>query len=138
MAEYAFASLKVSRDTTARTEAAKLLGAIAEQLRRAIAVWEEVDRNYAQGDMSVNKMVGPGRATRLYEIRLASEKLLKALAAVAGGRAVLMASMPEQLVEDAYRQLREGQTLEDRREQAIEHMQARIGRLEEMRAALGG
>lgn len=136
MAEFAFASLKASQDTTARYEASKLLGGVVEQLGRAIAVWNEVDRNYAADDMSVNKMVGPGRATRLYEIRLESEKLLKAFAAIAGGRAVLMASMPEPLVEDAYRQLKDGQTLEERREQAIHHMRARIGRLEEMRAAL--
>jgi anaerobic ribonucleoside-triphosphate reductase len=118
-----------------RENVAKCLNETAEILKEAINIWQDVISNPAkadEGEMSTMNMVGGERSRKLHAIGLDTIANKREIFKMVGGEVEYFSGLQDSLVEDAYPQLKTGQTLSDRANEAIETMQKTIGELEDL------
>lgn len=132
----------VSRGTaSAHAAAIAELEGLLEDCTAGIQVWQEyLDAPGAPGDRwTIVSWVGPQRVKRLHEINLAARERILRIAEAAGPEVKRSMTMPDDLIEMGYRQLRDGETGPDAATKAIELMRERMqhlrGLIERLRAA---
>ncbi len=124
-------------DPSVRAQAAGHLDALASLLTEAMEVWKTVDTNKPVDKLgSLVAMVEPAIVNKLYALSLDADRHLKAFCTLAGPAAASRATMPPHLVETAFWQLKQGETLADRVATNLSRMTERVERIKEMRAEL--
>lgn len=125
----------------ARATALVELEGLLEDCTAAIQVWQEyLDAPGAPGDRwTIVSWVGPQRVKRLHEINLVARERILRMAEAAGPAVKRSVTMPDDLIEMGYRQLRDGETGTDAATKAItimkERMQQVRGLIERLRSA---
>lgn len=113
-----------------RNKAAPYFEALIGDLHHAIELWREATHNEAPDEKySFAMMLGPERSRRLHEVQIATRAHFMALCAAVGGPAARIAGLEDNLIEEPYRQRKEGETFESRRQQSIAAMETRIAML---------
>lgn len=136
LVEFAYASLRHA-DPNVRTEAIRHLEALSAALESAMEVWRPVDTNRPKHSLgSLMYMMDAAAIHRLDELSRAADQALKALCNLAGPAAAQRASLIPHLVETAYWQLKDEETLADRVAANLAKMGERVARLKAMRDAL--
>lgn len=136
LVEFAYASLRHA-DPAVRSEAIRHLDALSATLESAMEVWRSVDTNRPRHSLgSLMYMMDAAAIHRLDELSRAADQELKALCNLAGPAAAQRASLIPHLVETAYWQLKEAETLADRVASNLAKMGERVARLKAMREEL--
>jgi hypothetical protein len=107
----------------------------ADDLNAAIAVWKDViesPNTTSEGEMATMNMVGKERSRKLHEIGLDTIANKRAIFKLVGGEIEFYSGIQDSLVEDAYLQLKSGETLADRAGNAIDIMQDRISKIQDL------
>lgn len=134
--EFAYSLLRNAAPDV-RTEAIGRLDALITNLESAMEVWRAVDTNRPRDSLgSLISMIDTAAVRRLDELSRAADQELKALCHLAGPAAAQRASLAPHLVETAYWQLKEGETLADRVAANLAKMGERVARLKAMREEL--
>lgn len=136
LVEFAHSLLRNAAPTV-RTEAISHLDALITNLESAMEVWRSVDTNRPRHSLgSLMYMIDTAAIHRLDELSRAADQELKALCHLAGPAAAQRASLIPHLVETAYWQLKEEETLADRVAANLAKMGERVARLKAMREEL--
>lgn len=124
-------ALASSGTASARAAAIAELEGLLEDCTAAVQVWQQyLDAPGAAGDRwTIVSWVGPQRVKRLHEINLVARDRIMRIAGSAGPAVARSTTMPDDLIEMGYRQLRDGETGTDAATKAIEIMKERMERL---------
>ncbi len=82
-------------------------------------------------------MVGTEKSSKLHKLALNTVARERAIFKIAGGQVEYFSGLQDSLIEDAYLQLKSGQSLEDRAKQAVEIMEKRVSEIEAMVKRVG-
>lgn len=114
-----------------RKSIAKCLANAVASLKEAISVWKDIIKNPAPEDgLSAMSLVGGERSRKLHAIGLDTISSKREIFKIVGGKVEYFSGLQDTLVEDAYPELKSGQSIEDRANEAVENMEKRIGVLE--------
>ena len=104
------------------------LEGLTRECQAAIKIWQGyVDAPGAPGDQwSILSWVGPDRAKQLHDVSLRARDLVEAICRAAGPQVGRFAGLDESLIDDAYRQLKPGESGVDAAKSAISRMQDRV------------
>jgi hypothetical protein len=112
------------------------LGGLRQDCQEAARVWQGyAAAPGAAGDkFSLMSWVGPARAKQLHEINLKAKDRLHGVAQVLGGSHIAgrTLELDDEVVEMAYRQLKEGETGPQAAQRALEVLESRQKRLAEL------
>jgi hypothetical protein len=118
-----------------RETVAKCLNETVGSLNEAIGVWKDVIANppkNTEGELSTMNMVGGEVARKLHSLGLDTIANKREIFSLVGGEVEYFSGLQDSLVEDAYPQLKTGQTIMDRASEAVDTMQKRVSELEGM------
>ncbi|GMR09177.1 MAG: hypothetical protein BMS9Abin26_2193 [Gammaproteobacteria bacterium] len=116
-----------------RESIAKCLNNAAGSLKEAITVWKDIIDNPTPQDeygLSAMTLVGGERSRKLHAIGLDTISSKREIFKIIGGKVEYFSGLQDSLVEDAYPELKSGQSISERANEAVENMEKRIGVLE--------
>jgi hypothetical protein len=118
-----------------RETVAKCLNETVESLNEAISVWKDLIANppkNTEGELASMNMVGGERARKLHNLGLDTIANKREIFSLVGGEVEFFSGLQDSLVEDAYPQLKAGQSIVERANEAVEAMEKRISELQDM------